>query len=47
MLQAHHDNWLRRYVIGYRPWIFPSFEEYMTGHSRKGARVADAENKIK
>lgn len=36
--KAKYDNSLRRYVLGYRPWIFSSFQEWVMGISRKGAR---------
>lgn len=39
--KAHYDNGLRRYVLGYKPWIFSGFQEWITGISRKGARVRD------
>ena len=34
--KVHYDNWLRRYVLGHRPWIFSGLQEKLTGQSRRG-----------
>lgn len=39
LAKKHYDNGLRRYVLGYKPWVFSRFQEWASGVSREDPTV--------